>query len=332
MNTIANTSRIVVGIDGTADGMAAADFAARVAERQRLPLVLVHAYRRSPALNPLLPVSADPISARYATTAVAYRSYAPGFNTELMRDAGQQALDAVQDQLQATHRSLRIEQRLVPGSAARVLVAESYGAYLLVVARNHERSVERFFAGSTSGAVSAHAACPVAVVPTNWRDLPETGRVVVGLDAGHQESDVLTVAFEQASFMSAQLVALHSWEIEDYWNPAFEGEPTSDRDQGSGRRAVAEALAGWSTRYPDVHLSVSFTNTSAPRCLIEASDSADLLVVGSRGQGGLRGLALGSTARSVVNHATCPVIVVRHAGARSKGDDRDPAHADMSVR
>lgn len=302
---------IVVGIDGTADGLAAADYAATIARRRHLPMVLVHAYRRSPALHPLLPVAADPVSARYATTAVAYHPYVPGFNADLMRDAGAQALEAARGHVREAYPELMIEQRLTPGSAGKALVAESYGAHLVVLARSHERSVERFFAGSTCSSVVAHAACPVAVVPTNWRDLTETGRIVVGLDAGRQEEEVLTWAFEQASSMSCHLVVVHTWEVDDYWDPPFGGVAMSDHGRSAGRRAVAEALAGWSERFPDVLVTTSFTTTRPSRALIEASDRADLVVVGARGQGGLRGLALGSTARSLVLHATCPVIVVR---------------------
>jgi len=306
--------RVVVGIDGTPDGLAAAEYAVGLTPRRNTALVLLHAYRRTPALNPLLPaVDADPVLTGSAATAVAYRPYASGFSVDLMRDAGARALEAVREHLDARFPALAVEMDLVAGSPARALLHESRTAYAVVVGRNHERSAERFFTGSTSSAVATHADCPVVVVPTNWRDLPETGRVVVGLDAGRQEHEVLTFAFEQAQHRAAQLVVLHSAEASDYWDPPFEGRPADHFDLHGGRRAVSEALAGWATLYPDVAVTTSFSEATSPaQALVRASDSADLVVVGARGQGGFRGLLLGSTARSVVRHASSPVAVVRH--------------------
>lgn len=302
---------VVAGVDGTSDGIAAAEYAAEYAERAARPLMLLHAYRRSPALNPLLPV-ADPITARHATTAVAYQPYVATYNAELMRDAGAAALQAAHNHIEQRFPHLHIGEKLVAGSAAKALIKMSRAASAVVVARNHERSIERFFAGSTSSAVAAHAGCPVAVVPTNWKDLPKAGRIVVGLDAARDETAVLDFAFGAASMTGSELVVLHAWEPPVTWLDR-QGLSLTGPDQAQDEeRLLSEALAGWTERYPDVKVSASVVTASPAKALIQASDTVDLVVVGARGQGGLRVMSMGSTARALVVHATSPCVVVRH--------------------
>lgn len=75
---------------------------------------------------------------------------------------------------------------------------------------------------------------------------------------------------------------------------------------------LSETMAGWSEKYPDVEVLTSLPKeASAVLALTEAARDADLLVVGSRGQGGFRNLLLGAVSQGVVTHATCNVAVVR---------------------
>jgi nucleotide-binding universal stress UspA family protein len=312
---------VVAGVDGTADGIAAAEYAAQLAEKRSLPLVLLHAYRRSPAINPLLPVG-EPVPAG-STTKVAYQPYVATYNVALMRDAGATALVAAHNHLEPRFPRLRIREQLVAGSVAKALVKASRTACTVVVARNHERSVERFFAGSTSSAVAAHAKCPVIVVPTNWEDLPRTGRIVVGLDAAKDEAAVVEFAFQHAAITRSELVAIHAWQPPATWLDRRGVSITGHGNQGDDEeRLLSEALAGWAERYPDVHVSTRVVSASPAKALILASDTADLVVMGARGQGDLRALSLGSTVRAVVSHASCATVVVRHAGQREPAATR----------
>ena len=76
-------------------------------------------------------------------------------------------------------------------------------------------------------------------------------------------------------------------------------------------------MVGWAETYPDVDVRVSMPVGPAVLTITEAARDAELLVVGSRGRGSVRGLLLGSVSRGVLNHAPCTVVVVR---------DRDPGH------
>jgi nucleotide-binding universal stress UspA family protein len=79
-------------------------------------------------------------------------------------------------------------------------------------------------------------------------------------------------------------------------------------------RLLAELLAGWSEKYPDVTVTRDVVRGRADHTLIEASGRAQLLVVGARGVGGFRGLVFGSVSQAALHHAHCPVAVVRSSG------------------
>jgi nucleotide-binding universal stress UspA family protein len=80
---------------------------------------------------------------------------------------------------------------------------------------------------------------------------------------------------------------------------------------------ISEQLAGWAEKYPDVRAHEYVFRGPAAECLIGYAGHAplvqqpQLIVVGSRGRGGLTGFVLGSTSHAVIAHAACPVIVVR---------------------
>jgi nucleotide-binding universal stress UspA family protein len=74
---------------------------------------------------------------------------------------------------------------------------------------------------------------------------------------------------------------------------------------------VEEAASRVGTSTPGVTIVTGTHERSPASVLIEASDGADLLVVGSRGRGGFKGLLLGSVGQQCSYHARCPVTIVR---------------------
>ena len=110
------------------------------------------------------------------------------------------------------------------------------------------------------------------------------------------------------------LTAVHAWAGLVSCGPGDMLSLVYDADQveADESRLLSEALAGWHTRYPDVVVDRMLVHRGSRATLIEASQRAQLAVVGSRGRGGFSGLVLGSVSQAVLHHAACPVAVVGH--------------------
>ena len=74
---------------------------------------------------------------------------------------------------------------------------------------------------------------------------------------------------------------------------------------------LAELVAPWRDKYPDVKVKSVVAQGTAAQALLDHGRHAQLLVVGTRGRGGFKAMLLGSTSHSLITHAVCPVVVVR---------------------
>ena len=134
-----------------------------------------------------------------------------------------------------------------------------------------------------------------------------TGRVIVGVDGSEASRRALRWAADYAAAMGAPLEAIAVWEM-----PATYGWVTSARDETptqaalSGLESVIAEVVGTSP-----HVATTVASGHAAHVLVEASKRADLLVLGSRGMDGFKGMLLGSVSNYCVHHADCPVVVFR---------------------
>ncbi|MEH1015480.1 universal stress protein [Micromonospora sp. CPCC 206060] len=139
-----------------------------------------------------------------------------------------------------------------------------------------------------------------------------TGRIVVGVDGSPASKDALRWAARQAAVAGGTVEAVMAWEYPTYYG--WGQVPDVDFEGGARAtltEAVDDALGG--DRTIDVDQVVVAGN--AAQVLIDAAKDAVLLVVGSRGHGGFTGALLGSISQHCTQHATCPVVVIRHATA-----------------
>jgi nucleotide-binding universal stress UspA family protein len=302
---------VVAGVDGTSDGRVATRYAAELADRLGRSLTLLHAYHRSAVLNPLLPI-VDPRASGQATLAVAHAAYAPSLNAGIMRSAGEHELRIAERDARAACPTVEVRTELVPGSPAKAMIDASARASVVVLGRSRLGDVERVLAGSVGSAVVAHATSPVIVVPSDWDSDAAERRVVLGLAGAASEVAAIEFALDIASRSGRRLAVAHA---DHGLDPAYRGSPELEAQavelREHDRRIIAEAMAGWAERYPQVSIECLVSEERATDMLLRQAEGATLVVVGARGSGGFAGLMLGSTARAVAMHASCPVAVVR---------------------
>jgi nucleotide-binding universal stress UspA family protein len=166
--------------------------------------------------------------------------------------------------------------------------------------------------GSVTLAAASHAECPVVVVRGDDTDPPDRP-VLVGVDGGPLSDTALAHAFDAAAARGSALTALHVWDDNDtqryHLSHYFElggWEQMKHREE----RALAERMAGWSERYPQVGVERRIEYADPPKALVEASHGCTLVVVATRGRGGFAGLLLGSTGLALIQLAACPVMLV----------------------
>ncbi|MEV0293780.1 universal stress protein [Nocardia sp. NPDC050710] len=190
------------------------------------------------------------------------------------------------------------------------LLARSEQARLVAVGSRGLGAFQRGLLGSVSTAVPRHAHCPVAVIHSlSAIDAVSASKpVLVGIDGSDNSVPATEVAFEEASRRKVGLVALHAWSDTSTIELPVAGW---DGVRESEQAVLAESLAGWSERYPDVPARRIVVSDRPVRALYDESANAQLLVVGSHGRGGFAGMVLGSTSNALLHSVECPMIVVR---------------------
>jgi cation-transporting ATPase F len=206
---------------------------------------------------------------------------------------------------------LKISTDSAENDAEPTLLALSGRARLLVLGEP-SGAVESLVVGSTALDLAAGARCPVVIV--RGRDGGQAqGPVVVGVDGSPMSEAAIAHAFDEASIRGVSLVALHTWHDGDDGGILGEGREFSEWAPvlGTEELFLAERLAGWQEKYPDVPVERVVVRDKPRHLLLEWSRKAQLVVVGSRGRGGFTGLVFGSTSQAMLHHADCPVMIVR---------------------
>ena len=278
---------VVVGIDGSEAAAAAARFGMDEARRRSAPLHLVTAVPRpSDRLAALLPDA-------HVTSLV-----------QVAQSIAQTTVDA----LGAEAGDVPVITRVVVGHAVDVLGAGSAEAQLIVLGSRGAGGMVGVLLGSTASRVVAQACCPVAVLPDDPDVLVRDRRtVVVGVEGREGDEDVLAVAFAEAATRATDLLVVHAWQEVVLDVPLRTVSPLADWAGvvADEERVLAEALAGWRDKEPDVPVREAVVRDRTAPALVAASMTAELLVMGHR-----TGRFLGSTTQSVLNRASCPAVVV----------------------
>ena len=284
---------ILVAVDGSAESDAAVSWAAREASMRHEPVTLMH------VVQPV--VVKWPVSAGQSTVAEWQED-----NARHAIDQGRKSISAAVD----VELPPDVRTEVVYSHPVDALVDASTEARMIVVGSHGRGAGGRLLWGSVSRGVVEHAHCPVAVVHSDHPSDPvdPTAPVLLGVDGSPASEAATAWAFDEASRRGVALVALHAWSDVGVF-------PILGMDwrtyQGEGEELLAERLAGWQERYPDVQITRRLVCDTPARWLIEESQHAQLVVVGCHGRGGFAGMHLGSVAAAVAQSAKAPVIVVR---------------------
>jgi nucleotide-binding universal stress UspA family protein len=144
------------------------------------------------------------------------------------------------------------------------------------------------------------------------------GPIVVGVDGSDESKAALSWAAEEARVRGAKLRVVHAWSIPPMAMPSMSLEPaafpsTDDIDafKESAQRSLDEQTAAVVGDDSKLEVEKVLVQEFPAQALVQESESADLLVVGSRGHGGFTGVLLGSVSQHCAHHARCPVVIVR---------------------
>ena len=280
---------VVVGVDGSAGGDAALEWAVRYAVSRRRPLLVVNG-------------AGDPShSADFIGLAEARR---------LFQEDARRVTDHALGVARELAPDLDIEVTTPLQDARDALLDRAPHASILVVGTRGRGPVRALLLGSVSTAVAAHASCPVAVVRPAERDTDETrAAVVVGTDGGPASTEVLEFGFELAAMEGRPLQVVHTWSaLDTFVDPASYDQRLQRIEEHE--RILAESLVGYREKYPDVTVTSHMPDGDAAQTLVDMSQDAAVVVTGSRGRTGLKAV-LGSVSRDVVERAHSTVVVVR---------------------
>lgn len=286
------TSRkpIAVGTNDSAQSQEAVLWAARRAARAGLPLVIIHVVDDRWVADPY-----------------------PWFG--VLEEAGEQLLKTAAGRIRGAF-PIPVTTRLLNGSVGGELAKYSGKASMLVVG-----SGSGHLGGSLADRalqVAASAKVPVAVVGT--QDLNGRSGVVVGVDGSREATQAVAFAAAESDREGDDLTVLYAIRTPDPVTDAgLSSVSLAEMISEEERVVLSETVAGLEQDYPDLKVhQVLETGRGPVEALAHAAAGARMLVVGSRGRGGIKRLLLGSTAHGVLKHLPCPTVITRIQSAKNK--------------
>lgn len=295
---------VLVGVDGSTASLHALDWAAQHARTRGWGLHLACAY----TLPAFTAASLDGGYAALDDSAIREGAAA------VLAEAAARVADL----------GVPVTSKVYTGDAGGVLVEVSRQVRLAVVGTRGRGGFADRLLGTVSSALPAHAYCPTVVVPLRdgqghlvpeGAEIPVTRpvqRIVVGVDGSEQAEKALRCAITEAEAWGASLTAVAGVPLGAMtgalsWLPAAVDHEQVLRDMEEGLDVLVDKAL---VEHPDLTVRRIVLDGTGAELLTEFSVATDLIVLGSRGRGGFRGLLLGSTSQAVLHHASCPVMVV----------------------
>ncbi|MFF1723293.1 universal stress protein [Streptomyces sviceus] len=299
------TRTVTVGLDGSSESRAAAEWAAREAQVLGLPLKLVHVWEPAPA-----PMAQAPLLG-----AETHQHWAE----RIPREAA--------EGVRLRHPGLEVATEQLSGHPADMLADAARDAELLVLGSRGLSGIGGFMVGSVALSAVAHAERPVVLVRAGEQAADEHERdpagipsaatpfrpVVLGLDIESPDEELIAFAFAAAARRSTSLRVVHAWNPPPYY--AYGLSVDLELHGELARReatTLAEVLRPWHKKFPDVEVTEESSYGSPGNHLVDASREASLVVVGRRIRRAALGAHIGPVTHAVLHHSTAPVAVVPH--------------------
>lgn len=298
-------STVIVGLDGSPESHAAAEWAAREARLRGLPLKLVNVWEPAPT-----PVAQAPL-----------------LGAETQQHWSEQIPREAAEGLRLRHPGVEITAEQVYGRPGEILARLAEDAALLVLGSRGLSGIGGFLVGSVGLAVVAHAERPVVLVRAGEQaadehvmdpsGIPSAATpfrpVVLGLDPDSPDDSVLAFAFEEAARRATALRVVHGWNLPPYYAYGLSADLGLHEEIVRQQTArLTETLHPWRQKYSDVEVVEESRSGSPANQLVDASHEASLVVVGRRVRRSPLGAHIGSVTHAVLHHATAPVAVVAH--------------------
>lgn len=285
---------VITGFDGSPVSASAAAWAAREAQRRDAGLTVVGCYSVPPVTD--FGLTASPVITADIAAVIT---------------ATQTSIDAIVAKIRDAHPALPVNGMAISGSPRIELPTQAEHADLLVIGTTGAGQAASWLLGSVAHALARTSPCPVVLVPADWtpedRIATSGPRVVVGIDDSQEARAALDWAIDEADLHLGALTIVHAWSY-----PYGLESPAAARDVMRVDAACElERAAERANSRGGASVDSRLVEGTAAEAIIEAADEADLIVVGSRGRGGLRSLLLGSVSSAVICHAPCPTVVVR---------------------
>ncbi|MCX5336677.1 universal stress protein [Streptomyces sp. NBC_00140] len=295
---------VTVGLDGSPESRAAAEWAAREAHLRGLPLQVVHVWEPVP----------EPMA------------QAPLLGAETQQHWSERIPREAAEGIAQRHPGVEVDRVQLSGRPADVLVDAAKDADVLVLGSRGLSGIAGFLVGSVGLAVVAHTETPVVLVrageqAADEHELDPAGipsaaayrPVVLGLDPAAPDDSVIEFAFEAAVRRSAVLRVVHGWNLPPYYAYALPADPQMHDEIARAQSAtLAEILRPWRQKYPDVQVTEESRSGSAAHYLVDVAGGASLVVVGRKIRRNPFGAHIGPVAHAVLHHAAAPVAVVAH--------------------
>jgi len=276
------TDGIIVGYDGSPGSEMALWWAAREARQRQVRLTVCYAW--APEYLALL---GDPLV------------------FDLARRRGEEIADRGVRYAETITGRGGVSALVGYGPAAPVLCERSRTADMVVTGSHGQGRLAGLLLGSVAMQVAAHGHGRIVIIRGPWRPADRPfGPVVAGVDGSAASLAALGSAAEEAALRDVPLIAVCA--LADA--PGVLGGASRMEEEFS------RLVTAWEKEHPDVTVLRQVTRGSPRAALLAAAADAQMVVVGSRGRGGLSGMTLGSVTHALLHHAPCPVGITRPAG------------------